>query len=77
MCHLHTVYKNLFLSFWNFPITVNMFSLHQKNVASFNIWAVTQENLSLGFPTRSCPNQSAQLQRVARIVKFRLQQVLI
>ena len=30
-----------------------------------------------GFPTRSCSNKPAQLQRLARIVNFHLEQVLI
>ena len=36
------------------------------------MWVVTQDNLSLGFPTRSYSNQPAQLQRLARIVNFHL-----
>ena len=38
--------------------------------------ATARENLFSGFPTRSYPNQSAQLQSLARIVKFCLFQVL-
>ena len=33
------------------------------------LWASSEENLSLGFLTRSYPNQPAQLQRLARKVK--------
>ena len=36
-----------------------------------HIWVLSQENLSLGFPTRSYPNQPAQLQRLAIKLKFR------
>ena len=32
-------------------------------------WASSRENLSLGFPTKSDSNQSAQLQRIARKFK--------
>ena len=38
---------------------------------------LTQQNRSLGFPTDLDSNQRAELQRLARIVEFRLQQVLI
>ena len=41
------------------------------------IWASSRENLSLGFPTRSYSNQLAQLQRLTRMLKFRLSQVKI
>ena len=34
-----------------------------------------QENLSSGFPTRSCLNQPIQLQRLARMLKLRMKQV--
>ena len=40
------------------------------------IVAFSQENLSLGFPTRSYPNQAAQLQRLARNLKFCLLEVV-
>ena len=39
--------------------------------------ASTRQNLSLGFPTKRCSNQSPQLQRPARKLKFRLKQVRI
>ena len=39
------------------------------------IWAVTRENLSLGFPTKRDSNQSDQLQRLARNLKIYLWQV--
>ena len=32
-------------------------------------WALIQENLSKWFPTRSCSNQPAQLQKLVRILK--------
>ena len=35
-------------------------------------WALTQQNLSLGFPTKGDSNQSPKLPRLARILKFRL-----
>ena len=41
------------------------------------IWASSRENLSTGFPTKGGSNQSPQLQRLARILKFCLNQVLI
>ena len=34
------------------------------------IWALMQQNLSSGFPTKRDPNQSAQVQRLARKLKF-------
>ena len=40
-------------------------------------WAVTRENLSSGFPTKWGSNQSPQLQRLARKLKFHLYQVYI
>ena len=39
------------------------------------MWASSIENLSLGFPTRSCSNKPAELLRLARDLKFHLQQV--
>ena len=36
------------------------------------IWASTRQNLSSGFPTKRVSNQSPQLQRLARILKFHL-----
>ena len=39
------------------------------------IWASTREDLSSGFPTMQDSNQPAQLQRVARELKFRVLQV--
>ena len=38
-------------------------------------WASTQQNLSSVFPTKRVSNQSLQLQRLARKLKFHLQQV--
>ena len=35
-------------------------------------WASSRENLSSGFPTKRVSNQSPQLQRLARKMKFRL-----
>ena len=40
-----------------------------------NIWASLRENLSAGFPTKGTSNQSPQLQRLARKLKFSLKQV--
>ena len=37
-----------------------------------SIWATSRENLSSGFPTREDSNRPAQLQRLARVLKFRL-----
>ena len=39
-------------------------------VTSRPIWALLQENQSLGFLTRSCSDQLAELQRLAKIMKF-------
>ena len=36
------------------------------------IWALTRENLSFGFPTKRVSNQSPQVQRLARKLKFHL-----
>ena len=36
------------------------------------IWAVTRQNPSSGFPTKPDSNQSPQLQRLARKLRFRL-----
>ena len=36
------------------------------------IWAVSRENLSSGFQTKRVSNQSPQLQRLARKLKFHL-----
>ena len=41
----------------------------------FIIWALSRENLSLGFPTKRGTNQSPQLQGLDRKLKFRLKQV--
>ena len=38
----------------------------------WNFWATPRENLSLGFATRQDTNWPAQLQRPARILKFRI-----
>ena len=37
-----------------------------------NTWTSSRENLSLGFPSKWDSNQSHQLQRLARKLKFRL-----
>ena len=42
------------------------------HLATMIIWASTQQNLSSGFPTKRGSNQSPQLQRLARKLKFRL-----
>ena len=48
-------------------------SWHRSLVLAIMImWAAMQENLSSRFPTRSYPNQPAQLQRLARISKISL-----
>ena len=41
-------------------------------ILAFVIWAATQENLSSGFPTKRVSNQSPQLQRLVRKLKFHL-----
>ena len=42
------------------------------HIILFYIWASTQQNLNLGFPTKPVSNQSPQLQRLARNLKFHL-----
>ena len=42
-----------------------------------DIRASTRENLSSGFPTKRDSNQSPQLQRLARKLKFHLKQVYL
>ena len=39
-------------------------------VESSKLWASSRQNLSSGFPTNRCSNQSPQLQRPARKLKF-------
>ena len=41
-------------------------------IGLYFIWAATQENLSSRFPTKIDSNHPAQLQKLARILKFRL-----
>ena len=41
------------------------------------IWALSQQNLSMRFPTRPCSNQPPQLQRLARKLKSCLKKVQI
>ena len=41
-----------------------------KMVHVIIIWASSRENLSSGFPTKQVSNQSPQLQRLARQLKF-------
>ena len=41
------------------------------------IWALLRHNLSSGFPTKRVTNQSPQLERLARKLKFHLKQVYI
>ena len=48
-----------------------------KHLNPQNIWASLWENLSSGLPTKWDSNQSAQLQKLARKLTFRLQQVYI
>ena len=44
---------------------------------TYNKWASSRQYLSSGFPTKRDSNQSPQLQRLARTLKFRLKQVEI
>ena len=44
--------------------------VNMRESVSFDIWASSQENLSLEFLTRSSSNQSAQLQRLGRNLKL-------
>ena len=45
-------------------------SVNAKLTAGNPKWASTRENSSLGFPTKRVSNQSPQLQRLARELKF-------
>ena len=40
----------------------------ENDLKVFTIWAMMQKNLSSGFPTKWDSNQSAQLQRLAKIL---------
>ena len=44
----------------------------QSIVLPYKIWAETRQNLSSGFLTKPDSNQSPQIQRLARILKFLL-----
>ena len=44
--------------------------LDHRNYHDFYKWASTQENQSSGFPTMQDSNQPAQLQKLARMLKF-------
>ena len=41
-------------------------------IEEYAIWAMSKENLSSEFATREDRNQSAKLQRIARVLKFRV-----
>ena len=47
-------------------------SIRQTVNVSIIIWASSRETLSLGFPSKRVLNQSPQLQRLARKLKFHL-----
>ena len=47
------------------------------NLKFLIIWASTRQNLFSGFPTKPVPDQSPQLQRLGRKVKFHMYQVYI
>ena len=69
----HCIRMNNFLSeadLVSFNICFNQ--KYKKNMKI--IWALSRENLSLGFPIKQYSNQPAQLQRLARNLKFRLYQ---
>ena len=51
--------------------------IHSKASHLNHIWSAMRAKLSLGFLTRIYQNQPAQLQRIARIVKYHLYQVLL
>ena len=61
-----------------FAVTALLFN---KEILGFLMlvmkWASSQENLSLWFPTKRVSNQSPQLQRLAKKLKFHLQKVNI
>ena len=44
----------------------------QEDLDVIEKWASSRENLSSGFPTKRVSNQSPQLQRLARKLKFHL-----
>ena len=45
------------------------------SLSTMTIWASSQENLSLGFPSKQVSDRSTQLQRLVRKSKFHLSQV--
>ena len=45
---------------------------HQEEETQDHHWALTRENLSLGYPTKRDSNHSPQLHQIARKLKFRL-----
>ena len=65
------------LSAWSlFPKKAYPLLCNAVDDAAFN-WASPGENPSSGFPTKLVSNQSPQLQRLARKLKFQLYQVYI
>ena len=63
--------KTGFLVSWLIYIwTMTWENLSSEICDQVKIWATSRENLSSGFATRSDSNQPAQLQRLARVLKF-------
>ena len=71
--------KNLFISKPVMSAHILLNLLNKSNVRLnnivaqmiYSIWATSQQNLSSGFPTKRDSNQSPQLQRLAKKLKFR------
>ena len=53
-------------------LNAHLCNKYQNLIYCSIIWALLQENLSLGCPTKPVSNQSPQLQRIARKLKFDL-----
>ena len=59
-------------------INSDIFEIYQYNIPLFLLsftWAMSWENLSSGFATSLDSNRPAQLLRLARVLKFQLQEV--
>ena len=72
-CYIMSLKESFSLSEETIQISSNqVLSIHFQGAI---IWASSRENLSSGFATRRDTNRPAQPQKLARVFKFRLQQV--
>ena len=67
----NTFKKNLFLYCRSYIFSCHVVNEGAKKGDYCIVWASSRENLSSGFPTKRASNQSLQLQRLARKLKFR------